>query len=153
MDGKTVTTAEVQHSGASGVALRRTRAVVITLVAVLAVLVHHETVAPMTHIGSRAVGTAGMDHGPVPSAQGHADSGGPKPRAAAFVAADEGFCSGTATQHCSTASVDTVKLVPPAESAAGHRPVHLSGTTTGPNAPGTVNRAPPDLSLLSRLRL
>ncbi|MER7693973.1 hypothetical protein [Streptomyces sp. NPDC097610] len=153
-----MTTAEDLRSAIARVVLRCTRVAVIALVATLAVLVHHETAAPMTHIppsrAAEAAGMAGMSHGPVPSTQVRSDAhAGPPGTAAPVAVGDDGFCSGMAMEHCSTASVDTVKLVPPAEPAVGHIPAALSRSGAGRDAPGTAGRAPPDLALLSRLLL
>ncbi|MEU9155775.1 hypothetical protein AB0D59_35810 [Streptomyces sp. NPDC048417] len=153
-----MTTAEDLRSAIARVALRCTRAAVITLVATFAVLVHHETAAPMTHIppshAAEAADMAGMSHGPAPSTQVRSDTHtAPPGTATPVVLGDDGFCSGMAMQHCSTAGVDTVKLVPPAEPAVGHTPAALSRAGAGRHGPGTTGRAPPDLTLLSRLLL
>ncbi|MEV5987157.1 hypothetical protein AB0L85_19370 [Streptomyces sp. NPDC052051] len=144
-----MTTAEGRR-GAAGAVLRGTRAAVLVLVAVLAVLVHHELVAPMVHVpAARTVAAApasdmtGMDHGSVPLI-GASDS----------VAMDlDGACTGVGTHHCTAAGVDTVKTVPPTEVAVGDAPPVPSHAVAGRDVPGTVGRAPPDLSLLSRLLL
>ncbi|OIJ84671.1 hypothetical protein [Streptomyces colonosanans] len=154
-----MTTAEDRRSGASRVVLRCTRVAAIALVAVLAVLVHHETATPMTHVqpSSRmveAIGMAGMDHGSAPPARSRSDAPALLSGATAPVAVGpDGPCSGMAMQHCSAAGVDTVKLVPPAGLAVGHTPAAPSRAAAGRDIPGTVSRAPPDLSLLSRLLL
>ncbi|MDR3081553.1 MAG: hypothetical protein LBV60_11615 [Streptomyces sp.] len=159
-----MTTAEQRRSGAWRVVLRCTRGAVIALVAVLAVLVHHETAAPAPHVPPsrtlEAVGMAGMtgmaamDHGSVPPAQTRSAAHALPSRSAAPVAAGiDGACTGMAMQHCSAAGVDTVKPVPPAESTVGHTPAAPSRAAAGRDIPGTVGRAPPDLSLLSRLLL
>ncbi|MGW3497959.1 hypothetical protein [Streptomyces sp. NPDC001020] len=152
-----MTTAEDRRS-AWRVVLRCTRAVVIALVVVLAVLVHHETVAPMTHVPSsrtvEAVGMTGMDHGSVPPARSHSAAPAPLANAAAPVSlGSDGACTGAGMQHCSAAGVDTVKLVPPSEPAVNHALAVPSRAAAGRDVPGTVGRAPPDLSLLSRLLL
>jgi hypothetical protein len=56
-------------------------------------------------------------------------------------------------QHCSAAGVEVVKLRAPVQS-----PVLWSAPAAGavadrPAATGTVERAPPDLSVLSQLRI
>jgi hypothetical protein len=151
---ESMATAEDRRSGA----LRCTRAAVIALVAALAVLVHHETTAPMAHVPPSPVVEAGdvmgMDHGSFPAAPrrsgAHARLSG---TAVPMAVGDGGSCSGLAMQHCSAPGVDTVKLVPPAQAAVGHAPVAPSHAAAGRNVLGTVSRAPPDLSLLSRLLL
>ncbi|KUN82212.1 hypothetical protein AQJ66_22585 [Streptomyces bungoensis] len=116
-----------------------TRTVVIALVAALAVLVHHEAATAVSHVPSsgtmRAMG-ADMKHaGFAPTASG-----------------DGNACSGMTGPHCSAASVETVKPAPPAAAAVGHTTASSPRTPpTGRSVPGTVGRAPPDLSFLSRL--
>ena len=153
-----MTTAEDRRSGAWRVVLRCTRAAALALVAVLAVLVHHETVMPMTHVPSartvEAVGMAGMVHGSVPPAHTRSEAPAQLSSTTTPVAVGpDGPCSGMAMQHCSAAGVDTLKLVPPAELAVGHVPAAPSRAAAGRDIPGTVGRAPPDLSVLSRLLL
>ena len=56
-------------------------------------------------------------------------------------------------QHCSAAGVDSVKLAPPHQSFAGCAPTLCARAAAGRLVPGTTGRAPPDLSVLSRLLL
>lgn len=153
-----MTTPNGRRSDARRVVLRWTRTAIIALVAALAVLVHHETAAPMTHTPSsqavEAAGMDGMDHGSVLPTSARTKGPVPLFRAAVPIAVSgDGVCSGMAMQHCSTASVDTVKLVPPAGPAIDHVPASASRVAPGRDVPGTISRAPPDLSLLSRLLL
>jgi hypothetical protein len=153
--------ATVAHRGggaAHGAMLRWTQVAVIALVTVLAVLVHHETAAAITHGAPTEVpatsSLAGMHHLP-PSAvllhaYGHIE---PPSAAASAVAHHDGACSGTAWQHCSAASVDSVKLAPPHQPSTGWAPALHPGAAAGRDVPGTTGRAPPDLSVLSRLLL
>jgi len=155
---ETMTTAEDRRNTTGCIVLRCTRAAVIALVAVLAVLVHHETVAPLTHIqpGSMvaAAETAGMDHGPAPSAPGPSDAHVPRAGATDQAAVgDDGCCSGTTMQHCSSASINTIKLAPPTQAAVDQTQAAAYPAVAGREVPGTVVRAPPDLSLLSRFLL
>ncbi len=152
--------ATVAHRGGAthGAVLRWTRAAVLTLVTVLAVLVHHETAAAVTHVPPMEApdtsSLAGMHHSPpsavLPPANGHIE---PPSAAASAAAHDDGACSGTAWQHCSAAGVDSVKLAPPHQPSTGWAPAFHSGAATGRDVPGTTGRAPPDLSVLSRLLL
>ena len=137
-------------------AVRWARSAVIALCAALAVLVHHETAAaavPSMHTAMYGMSVPGMAVSSVaappmgPSA-GHTEMLGADPAAPS---SDDGSCA-TDMQHCTTASVDTVKLpVPP----PGHteRLPHPYEAVVGPVLPGVVGRAPPDLSVLSQLRI
>jgi len=153
-----MTTAEDRRSTTGCIVLRCTRAAVIALVAVLAVLVHHETVAPMPCIQPghmvAAAEMTGVDDGPLPSAPGRSDARVPQAGATDPAAVgDDGSCSGTTMQHCSTAGVNTVELAPPAQAAVDQIQAAASPAVAGREVPGTVVRAPPDLSLLSRFLL
>jgi hypothetical protein len=166
-------TAAHRGGAAHGAVLRCARAAVITLVAVLAVLVHHETAATVTHVpppgASAASGLAGMHHSPAsalppsvmppsampppvmhPQPNGRTASPGVTTPAATD---DRGACSGTAAQHCSAAGVDSVQLAPPHQSVLSRAPAVRPGAAVGRDVPGTTGRAPPDLSVLSRLLL
>ncbi|AVV45951.1 hypothetical protein C6376_35865 [Streptomyces sp. P3] len=139
--------------------LRWTRAAVIAMATVLAVLVHHETAAAITHVPP--TGTAdtssftGMHHAPPPTAplhtNGHNVPPGTTP-APATAAEDDGACSSTAMQHCSAVGVDSLKLAPPHQPVTGWAPAFHRGAAAGRDVPGTTGRAPPD-SVLSRLLL
>lgn len=152
-----MTTADHRPGGARGAALRWTRAVVITLMAALAVLVHHETAAAITHVPpARAPGTssiAGMHHTDAPATPVHTSgrsmpSGVTDPPTAYE---GDGACSGTVTQHCSAAGVDSMKLPPPHQPFTGCAPALPPAAAADRDVPGTTGRAPPDLSVLSRL--
>ncbi|MGW0285423.1 hypothetical protein ACWDXT_20245 [Streptomyces sp. NPDC003236] len=147
-------TTALRRFGARGAALRWTPAAVIALIAALAVLVHHETAAALTHVPP-ARSMSGMDHTAPPAVAfhggGHATASGmPAP---APTRDDHGVCSSTATQHCAVAGVDSLKLVPPHKPAPGGAPAFRPGASVGRDVPGTTGRAPPDLSALSRLLL
>jgi hypothetical protein len=148
-----MTTADHRPGGAGSAALRWTRAAVIALVAGLAVLLHHETAAAITHVPP-AQASASMHHTATSAMAVHtgdhtAPAGVTAPTAAHE---DDGACSGTAMQHCSAASVDSLKLMPPHQLAIGCPPAIHPGAA-GRDVPGTTGRAPPDLSVLSRLLL
>ncbi|MFI8074125.1 hypothetical protein ACIF85_35905 [Streptomyces sp. NPDC086033] len=127
-----------------GVAVRWAYGVFLTLCVALAVLVHHETsvtaVSPMPGAAHAAHATAaGTPHS-------HHMLDSPTHRA------DAGGCAMPGMQHCTTASVDSLQLVPPRRSAFDPS-ADLWQAAVG-RAPGaTVGRSPPDLSVLSQLRI
>lgn len=158
-------------------AVRCVRAAVVALLAAVAVLVHHESAGPMavpgpsavmsamhgmgvTHDGMGAMRGAGAAHGmshvspPVGAttttvtttvtATGDVGAGLPAGRG-------DSTCASAGTGHCSAASLGTVQLVPPpADPRAGPADAaHGVGAAHSPH--GVAHRAPPDLSLLSRL--
>ncbi|MER6630295.1 hypothetical protein ABT301_19025 [Streptomyces sp. NPDC000987] len=147
-------TADHRRGAARDATPRWTRAVVVALLAALAVLVHHDTAAPTTHVPSGRAATP-MHHAAAPTGSvpvsGHPTPAGVTARAA--VHDDAGACSGTAMQHCSAAGVDSVKLVPPDRPAPDCAPAHRPGAAALRDVPGTVGRAPPDLRVLSRFLL
>jgi hypothetical protein len=145
-----------RRGSASGAAAVWTRAVVIALIAAIAVLVHHEAPDVASHVpvaGAMQAMGADMKHDRSASPSAPLLRHAPVPHAAATVASGgDGACSGMAGQHCSTASVETVKLTPPADAVLGHTtPSSATTPPAGRALPGTVGRAPPDLSVLSRL--
>ncbi|MFI2629070.1 hypothetical protein ACH5A2_01505 [Streptomyces collinus] len=144
------------------------RAAVIALLAALAVLIHHET-APAS-IGTTAssamhVMTPGMvmssGHAApatVMAGHGHGGTAGhaAEPRDAAAPktsSADGPPCSGMAMEHCSTGSLEIVKLPVPAKNSVPWGLAAAEAVATGPKSAGRDDRAPPDLSVLSRLRI
>ncbi|MFE0250147.1 hypothetical protein [Streptomyces sp. NPDC059010] len=146
--------------------LRWTRAAVITLVAALAVLVHHETAAALTHVPpARASGpssVAGMHNGvagthntDAPATLVHTGGHSMPPGVTDPTTAHEGdgACPGSLMQHCSAAGVDSMKLPPPHQPSTGSASALPPGAAVGRDVPGTAGRAPPDLSVLSRLLL
>ena len=153
-----MTAGEARRVRARSGAVRWTPAAVIALIAALAVLVHHETAAgavARTPASAASVMSGMPGMGSLPSMTMPMDPAGHEtaPRAGTPVTdSADGACSGMAMQHCSTANVDTVKLVPPSEPGLG-RDDTSNGPPSGRYVPGTVSRAPPDLSVLSRLLL
>ena len=156
----------IRTARGGGTTVRWGYGVFIALCAALAVLIHHETAAmgtapalgasstmntssmsatgasPMT--GAAHAGHAMPDEG----TEGTATSWGPS----SPNTADTGGCAAPGMQHCATASVDSVQLAAPTgnefspladlrEAAAGRAPA------------AAVGRAPPDLSVLSQLRI
>ncbi|MFJ7339488.1 hypothetical protein ACIQU3_04140 [Streptomyces sp. NPDC101110] len=130
----------------------------IATVTVLAVLIHHETVAAITHVPPTGTaggsGSRGVHHPPPPSTPPHPHGHtAPTDAAAETAADDDGACSGTAMQHCTAADIDIEKPAPAHQPSTGRpRAVH-HGAAGGRDVPGTTGRAPPDLSALSRLLL
>lgn len=141
-------------------AVRWAGGAVIALLAAVTVLIHHETPAiaaalmqhatHSTHTGYSMSGTASplsaaaMPHG---SAPGHVDRLG-----ASAPAPGGDSCAGPGMQHCAAASVAVFELsVPPQGTAV--ETANLHGVQPGPLPAGTVGRAPPDLSVLSQLRI
>ncbi|AZP22186.1 DUF6153 family protein [Streptomyces aquilus] len=129
-------------------------AAVVAVLAALAVLVHHELSAPSTGPASasaRHVMTPGTT---MPTDDNTAVAG---QVAAAVVPSagevDRAGCSETAMQHCSAAGVEVVKLRAPVRTPVLWSPSAPEAVATGPEAAGTVERAPPDLSVLSQLRI
>ena len=129
----------------------------IALCVALAVLLHHET-------ASAAVGTAqpaaqampmpGMAHSfastrSVASAADHSET---RVAAPGKHSADGGACSGVGMQHCSSASVGMMKIAVPDLGHAEYL-AHLDHVIAGPALARTIGRAPPDLSVLSQLRI
>ncbi|MET7355649.1 hypothetical protein [Streptomyces mirabilis] len=140
----------IRAGRSGGTAVHWAYGVIVTLCAALAVLVHHEVptigVPPMH----------GMSQAAMPSTV-HAAYVVPGIAAPSFSGSsthdvDEGVCASAGMQHCSAASVGPVQLVAPDHSES-HLPVKLPQPLSG-HAPGAVaSRAPPDLSVLSQLRI
>ena len=138
--------AHAPRTRASHGVVRWTRAAVIALLAALAVLIHHESAGVATEPASAPAAHV-MTYG-MPMSGGHA-----APVRATTISAEGAACEGMAMQHCSAASLDVVKLLPPARSPAPQDSAAHEAVTAGTKAAGTVCRAPPDLSVLSQLRI
>ncbi|MGR3937749.1 hypothetical protein [Streptomyces sp. BRA346] len=153
-----MTTAAYGRGRARGGAVRWARVAAVALLAALAVLLHHETNSafPPSVRATVMTGMAGMAHASsaTMSMDGDGDGRDGPARASAPAAHgdDAGACSGMAMQHCSTAGVDGVAYMPPNEPWGG-REGDAHATPAGRFVPGAVSRAPPDLSVLSRLLL
>jgi hypothetical protein len=140
----------IRTARSGGSAVRWAYGVLLTLCVALAVLVHHET--------------SGMSDSPMP-AEAHAAMPGaahdahvlPDGAASSVWDAsthnlDDSGCATPGMQHCSSASVTTVHLAIPGQSAFGPSADLLRALSR--RAPGSVaSRAPPDLSVLSQLRI
>lgn len=149
-----MTTATDRRARSRGSAVRCARAVVIALLAALAVLIHHDTTTAA--MPARAMSAmAGMDHTPATIAMTTtaASAGHDTALQATNTATDDdiGACSGPAMQHCSAGDVATAKPAPPPAAAHLGRSDASHGLFAGHGLPGTSHRAPPDLSVLSRL--
>ncbi|GAB2625359.1 hypothetical protein GCM10027168_66360 [Streptomyces capparidis] len=129
------------------------RAAVVVLFVVLAVLVHHQSPAgavPASPVSAMA-GMPDMAHGASMTAvSSHGALHGAAAPGGTGHSAD-GACPGPVMKHCATASVDTVKLPAPPGASAGGAGDSWVRAVAGRHAPGSVGRAPPDLSVLSRL--
>ncbi|MFF5494099.1 DUF6153 family protein [Streptomyces aquilus] len=128
-------------------------AAVVAVIAALAVLAHHELSAPSTGPASASAGHV-MTLGTTMPA--HDTSAAGQVVVTAVPSAGEGHqagCSETAVQHCSAAGVEVVKLRAPVRTPVLWNPPAPEAVATAPEAAGTVERAPPDLSVLSQLRI
>ncbi|GAA3495889.1 hypothetical protein GCM10019016_029900 [Streptomyces prasinosporus] len=156
------------RSRASHGVVRWARAAVIALLAALAVLIHHETAAAAissnpssaAHVMTPGTVMPGNHAAPATGMSGHghgsAAAQAAEPTAAAVPTksnADSPPCSGMTMQHCATASFEVVKLAPPTQTPVPWGLAVPVGVATGPKAAGAVNRPPPDLSVLSQLRI
>lgn len=131
--------------GSGGTAVRWAYGVIVTLCTALAVLVHHEVptvwVPPMPAMPST-----------VRAAHVVPDTAAPSFSNSSTHHLDDDVCAGAGMQHCSAASVGPVQLVAPDHSESP-LPVKLPQPLSW-HAPGAVaSRAPPDLSVLSQLRI
>ncbi|MER5474330.1 hypothetical protein [Streptomyces sp. NPDC002685] len=141
------------HSG--GMTVRWVYGLFIALCAALAVLVHHETAAmspsPMTGASS-VMSTSSTEDA---THAGHVMPGKDTPTArnpSSPNADDTGCCDGPGIQHCAAASIATVQLAVPSENESS--PLADLREAAARRAPaGVVGRAPPDLSVLSQLRI
>ncbi|MFJ8108087.1 hypothetical protein [Streptomyces sp. NPDC096132] len=139
--------------------IRWARGALIALLAALALLIHHETAAlgspggdtmRSTHAGHVMPGMASSS-GAAP--QGFASHHpGPSYASAPTHGTEGSACADAGMQHCAAASVDTVKLASPQQ---GHveQAAHPHQSKAGRSPGGTISRAPPDLSVLSQLRI
>ncbi|MEU9451496.1 hypothetical protein [Streptomyces sp. NPDC048277] len=152
-----MTTATDRQAGARGGAARCARAVVVALLAALAVLVHHDTTSAVmpTHSTSAMAGTdhmtaAAMTAAMTPTAA-PAVHGTALRTANTAMGGDGGACSGPGMQHCSAVNVGTATLLPPPAAVTAVRPDAFPAMSVQRDPTGTSYRAPPDLSVLSRL--
>ncbi|WP_063827550.1 hypothetical protein [Streptomyces qaidamensis] len=141
-------------------AIRCAGGAVIALLAALAVLIHHETAAVLdapaqhathsTHIGHAMPGMASSSAAATRQVSdlAHADRfGAPAPAHGI----DGSTCAVPGMQHCTTGNVEVLKL--PTPQGTPTQTASPYQAQPGPRPAGTVGRAPPDLSVLSRLRI
>ncbi|MER5436121.1 hypothetical protein [Streptomyces sp. NPDC002588] len=135
----------------------------IALCAALAVLVHHETAAmgasPVPGASSTmdAASMSAMGASPMAGAAhaGHVmpDEGNPTSWGPSSPNTDDtGGCAAPGMQHCSTTTVDSVQLAAPGENEVTPL-ADLREAAAGRTPATAVGRAPPDLSVLSQLRI
>jgi hypothetical protein len=131
----------------SGV-VRWVHGMLVTLCAVLALLVHHEISYTLDASPSAMTGHAmHAATTPVTHAQTGSSEQGRLTDDADFTA-----CPSMVMQHCSAASVGSVQLAAPTESPAPVVSADYSSITRV-DLVRSVSRAPPNLSLLSQLRI
>ncbi|MFD8840506.1 DUF6153 family protein [Streptomyces griseofuscus] len=138
-----------RRTGSRGGAARRSRAAVLALLAAFVVLVHHDLgpapAAPATAMSAMP----GTDH------TGHRMTGQDMAAEALTSAMDHdtgGACSGADMQHCTSGAVGSPQwLDPPTVPTHTVQAAPPRGVLAGRGLPGNPHRAPPDLSLLSRL--
>ena len=128
---------------------RRGRGVLVTLSAVLALLVHHEISCAQD--ASPSV-TAGHAMPATTVSVTHAQAGSSERGRPTDAAEDVTACPSMAMQDCSAASVGSVQLTAPAESPVPAVSADYASITRV-DLVRSVSRAPPDLSVLSRLRI
>ncbi|MEV1066244.1 DUF6153 family protein [Streptomyces sp. NPDC050263] len=134
----------------TGGAARWVRGLLVTLCAVVAVLLHHELAgSPVT---TMSMATPHAMSGPVSVPAAHPHMGSPPSTGAMAHGPDGAACPSMAMQLCAAAGVDAVQLTAPPESPAPTVPARIA-ELTGVDIARSVNRAPPDLSLLSQLRI
>jgi len=113
-----------------------------TLCAALAVLVHHET----------SVTDASSMQGSMHAVHAMAAENPSFVAAPSAHGVETGGCDMEGMQHCTTASVDSVQLAVPGQSGFESL-ARLKQAAAGRTPTGVVGRAPPDLSVLSQLRI
>ncbi|MFI5682077.1 DUF6153 family protein [Streptomyces cellulosae] len=132
-----------------GGAARWIRGLLVTLCTVFAVLLHHELPgAPVTTMSASAAHT--MPGSPsLPAAHSHTGS----PAVGVVVHGSDGAaCPSMAMQLCTATGIHVVQLTAPPESPAPAFSVPVA-VLAGVDAARSVSRAPPDLSVLSLLRI
>ncbi|MGK5692880.1 DUF6153 family protein [Streptomyces sp. URMC 128] len=144
-----------------GGVVRWVRGMFVTLCAVLALLVHHElshipVVSASATAGAAPVATAtamaehAMHHAaPMSAPNTQTDSAGQN----TLTGGPDGMaCSSMVMQHCSSANVTAIQIAAPSESPIPAVPIQYA-TVAGVDIARSVSRAPPDLSVLSQLRI
>lgn len=144
------------HSGS--MAVRGAYGVFLALCVALAVLVHHETSMTSMTAASPVSASARMS-APAHAARAvagaaHAMAGETAPSASESSehGVDSGACAMPGMQHCTTASVGSVQLAAPGQNTFDLS-ADLERAAEGRAPASAVGRAPPDLSVLSQLRI
>ncbi|NUO42926.1 MAG: hypothetical protein HOV82_12885 [Streptomyces sp.] len=144
-----------------GGVVRWVRGMFVTLCAVLALLVHHDlSHVPVASAAATAEGTPASAESAMAGHAMHrsasmshthrqADASGQDTLTGS---PDGTACSSMVMQHCSTANVSVVQIAAPSESPIPPSPASYA-TVAGADMARSVSRAPPDLSLLSQLRI
>lgn len=125
------------------------RGLLVTLCAVLAVLLHHEL--PGEPVTTTSVSAAHTMSGALSLPAAHPHAGSSATGVAAH-SSDGAACPSMAMQLCTAVGVNTVQLAAPPESSAPIFPARVAGPA-GVDIARSVDRAAPDLSLLSQLRI
>ncbi|MFI0084641.1 hypothetical protein [Streptomyces bobili] len=125
----------------------------------LAVLVHHDSTAmagphDMSRISMAAMAEPGAGHLITDAHTSHSRAAGPSAHADAPAGhADNAMnCGEGAVQHCGAASIKTTKLAPPKAAFRADATTHTV-ISRGPVTARSAERAPPELSVLSQLRI
>ncbi|MFI6935872.1 DUF6153 family protein [Streptomyces sp. NPDC050287] len=152
----------IRPARGGGTAARWAYGVLVTLCVALAVLVHHETPSMDVSSIQSMQSMPSVQSMPDPVHAGHVMPDGTPPSSATLEArgagaaahdAGDGSCGMPGMQHCTSANVGSVQLAVPAQIAFD--PLGKPRQTAAGRTPGAAVavRAPPDLSVLSRLRV
>ncbi|MFI1704056.1 DUF6153 family protein [Streptomyces griseoruber] len=134
----------------TGGAARWVRGLLVTLCAVVAVLLHHEL--PDSPVTTMPMAAPHAMSGPVSVPAAHPHRGSPPATGAMAHGPDGAACPCMAMQLCAAAGITAVQLTAPPESPVPTVPARIT-VLTGVHIAGSASRAPPDLSLLSPLRI
>ncbi|MCQ9133017.1 hypothetical protein [Streptomyces hilarionis] len=135
----------------------------VALCAALAVLVHHDSTAVTGPRAMAPMPMAGMVTAAMADHEGHPVTSSPdairfrpdaRPAATATPAlhADNALSCSDGVQHCGAAGVETVELSPPREAFSASAAMRLL-PSRDPATTRSAERAPPELSVLSQLRI
>ncbi|MFF5955245.1 hypothetical protein [Streptomyces luteogriseus] len=143
-------------------AIRCAGGAVIALLAALAVLIHHETAAVSnapaqhatrsTHIGHAMPGMTSSSAAVVRQVSDPAHADGLGALEPAHGVDGGSTCAVLGMQHCTSGNVEVLKL-PMLQQSTPMQTADPYQAQPGPRPAGMVGSAPPDLSVLSRLRI
>lgn len=136
----------MRTASSGGVAVRWAYGVLLTLCVALAVLVHHETSA--TGAPSMSASMSASAH----AVRAMPDDASQTISQHSSHSVDSGGCATPGMQHCTTAGVGSVQLAVPDHSDFDPL-ASLRQAAAGRVPANAVGRAPPDLSVLSQLRM